>query len=45
MNDLLRSYNKFAGENKSLIRKALTSVTGSGEAMIAQHLNRVGVIV
>lgn len=41
MSDLLKSYNKYAGENKSLIRKALTSVTGSGEALIPQHLEQI----
>lgn len=41
MSDLLRTYNKYAGENKSLIRKALTSVTGSGEALIPQHLEQI----
>lgn len=34
MRDLLKTYNKFAGENNYHIRKALSSVTGSGEALI-----------
>lgn len=39
--DLLRQYNKFVGENKSLIQKALTSAAGSGNALIPQHLEQV----
>jgi len=41
MYDLVRQFNKYAGENKSLIQKALTSATGSGEALIPQHLEAI----
>jgi len=40
MADLIRQYNKFSGENKSLIQKALTSATASGEALVPQHLEQ-----
>lgn len=40
MPDLIRQYNKFSGENKSLIQKALTSAAGSGEALVPQHLEQ-----
>lgn len=39
--DLIRQFNKYAGENKSLLQKALTSSSGSGEALIPQHLEQV----
>lgn len=41
MSDLIRQFNRFAGENKSLIAKALTSASGSGEALIPQHLEQI----
>lgn len=39
--DLVRQFNRLAGENKSLIQKALTSATGVGEALVPQHLEQV----
>ena len=36
----LKQYNRFAGENQSLIKKALTSATGVGEALIPQSLEK-----
>jgi len=41
MPDLIRQYNRLAGENKSLVQKALSSATGVGEALIPQHLEQV----
>jgi len=37
----LKGYNKYAKFNKSLIRKALTSATGVGEALIPQKLEKI----
>jgi len=37
----LRQFNQWAGENRSLIRKALDSATNVGEALIPEHLERV----
>ena len=39
--DLIRQFNKYAGVNKSLIQKALTSAAGVGEALVPQHLEDV----
>lgn len=39
--DLIRQFNRLAGENKSLIQKALTSASGVGEALVPQHLEQV----
>jgi hypothetical protein len=39
--DLLKQYNRWAGENKNLISKALTSASGSGGALVPQHLEEV----
>ena len=39
--DLVRQFNRLAGENKSLIQKALTSASGVGEALVPQHLEQV----
>lgn len=39
--DLLRQYNKFIGENKNLIQKALTAASGSGGALIPEKLVQV----
>lgn len=39
--DLIRQFNKFAKDNKSLIQKALTSATNYGEALIPQHLEEI----
>lgn len=39
--DLVSMYNKFsAGDNESLIRKAITSATNVGEALIPQSLEK-----
>lgn len=38
---LVRQFNQFARENKSLIQKALTSATNVGEALIPEHLEEV----
>ncbi len=38
---LVRQFNMFARENKSLIQKALTSATNVGEALIPEHLEEV----
>ena len=38
---LVRQFNKYAQENKSLIQKALTSATNVGEALIPEHLEEV----
>lgn len=38
---LVRQFNKYAMENKSLIQKALTSATNVGEALIPEHLEEV----
>jgi hypothetical protein len=39
--DLIRQYNRWAGENKNLISKALTSASGSGGALVPQHLESI----
>lgn len=40
--DLLRQYNKYANDQRSLVQKALlTSATNVGEALIPQHLEKV----
>lgn len=39
--DLIRQFNRLAGENKSLIQKALSSASGVGEALVPQHLEQV----
>ena len=39
--DLIRQFNKYAGENKSTIQKALTSAINVGEALVPQHLEQV----
>jgi hypothetical protein len=39
--DLIRQYNKYVGENKNLIQKALTSANGSGQALIPEHLEQI----
>lgn len=39
--DLIRQYNRFAGENKNLISKALTSASGVGGALVPQHLEAI----
>jgi len=36
----LRQFNRFAGENVSLIKKALSSATGVGEGLIPQSLEK-----
>ena len=41
MLDMIRQYNRWAGENKNLISKALTSASGSGGALNPQHLESV----
>lgn len=42
MVDLLRQYNKYANDQRSLVQKAmLTASTGVGEALIPQHLEKV----
>jgi hypothetical protein len=41
MLNLIQQFNKFAGENKSLIQKALTSAVNVGEALVPQHLEEV----
>jgi len=41
MADIIKQFNWYWGENKSLIQKALTAATGSGEALIPQHLEQV----
>lgn len=41
MIDLIRQYNRWAGENKNLISKALTSASGSGGALVPQHLEAI----
>ena len=40
MPELVRQYNSLAGENQSLLRKALTAATGSGEALVPQQLEQ-----
>lgn len=37
---LIQQFNKFAASNKNLIQKALTSATGSGEALIPENLEK-----
>lgn len=37
----LRGFNRYAKANKSMIRKALTSATGVGEALIPQKLEKI----
>jgi hypothetical protein len=39
--DLIAQFNRYAGENKSLLQKALTSAVNVGEALIPQHLEQV----
>ena len=41
MIDIIRQYNRWAGENKNLISKALTSASGSGGALVPQHLEAI----
>jgi len=38
--NFLRQWNRFAGENTSLIKKALSSATGVGEALVPQSLEK-----
>lgn len=40
MAEIIRQYNRRAGENQSLIKKALTAATGSGEALVPQQLEQ-----
>ena len=40
MAEIVRQYNRLAGENSSLIKKALTAATGSGEALVPQQLEQ-----
>ena len=39
--NIIRQFNQFAQNNQSLIQKALTSATGSGEALIPENLEQV----
>lgn len=39
--DIIRQYNKFSSDNRTLIRKALSSATGVGEALTPQHLEKI----
>lgn len=39
--DIINQYNKFAASGNNLIKKALTSATGVGEALIPQKLEKV----
>lgn len=39
--DLLRQFNQYWGENRSLIQKALTSAAASAEPLIPQHLEQI----
>jgi hypothetical protein len=40
--DLLRQFNKYANDQRSLVQKAmLTAATGVGEALIPQHLEKI----
>jgi len=40
--DLLRQFNKYSNDQRSLVQKAmLTSATGVGEALIPQHLEKI----
>lgn len=40
--DLLRQFNKYANDQRSLVQKAmLTAATGVGEALVPQHLEKV----
>jgi len=39
--DIISQYNKHRSENQSLIKKALSSATGVGEALIPEHLEQV----
>jgi len=41
MIDIIRQYNRWAGENKNLISKALTSASGSGGPLVPQHLEAI----
>lgn len=41
MINLIQQFNKFASENKSIIRKALDSSAGVAEALIPEHLEEV----
>ena len=38
---VIKQFNQFAQQNKSLIQKALTSATGVGEALIPENLEQV----
>jgi hypothetical protein len=39
--DIINQYNKFASNGNNLIKKALSSATGAGEALIPQKLEKV----
>ena len=39
--DITQQFNQWAPENKNMIRKALTSASGSAGALIAEHLEAV----
>ncbi len=41
MNELIHQFNRFSGDKKSLIKKALDSSVGVGEALIPEHLEQV----
>lgn len=41
MSGLIKQFNKYASENKSLIQKALTTATGVGGALIPENLEEI----